>query len=64
MGILSTIFLVCALRTNLVFVGIFASLQICFYLLAAAFWVLAYVDPAKANLANTLVKVCPTPIPS
>ena len=38
MGLLSLIYLVCALRTNLVFVAIFLGLFMTFVLLAASYW--------------------------
>ncbi|KAF4977554.1 hypothetical protein FZEAL_5925 [Fusarium zealandicum] len=41
MGVLSFIFFVCSLRTNVVFAVIFFSLMFCFWCLAAAFWALA-----------------------
>jgi len=41
MGMVSLIFFICSLRTNVVFIVIFASLVCTFSLLAAAFWQLA-----------------------
>ncbi|KAK4992794.1 hypothetical protein LTR66_004468 [Elasticomyces elasticus] len=41
MGVLCLVYLVCALRTNLVFVGIFATLVPAFGCLAGAYWHLA-----------------------
>ncbi|KAF2836060.1 hypothetical protein M501DRAFT_282745 [Patellaria atrata CBS 101060] len=38
MGLLCLIYLICALRTNIVFVGIFATLLAAFCLLAGAYW--------------------------
>lgn len=38
MGLLSLIYLVCALRTNVVFVAIFLGLFMTFVLLAASYW--------------------------
>ena len=38
MGLLSLIYLVCALRTNLVFVAIFLGLLLTFVILTAAYW--------------------------
>ncbi|KAI5458151.1 GPR1/FUN34/yaaH family-domain-containing protein [Mariannaea sp. PMI_226] len=55
MGVLTTIFLVCSLRTNVVFVTIFFSLQLCFYLLTAGFWALARDFTGNADLANKLI---------
>ncbi|KAJ3519832.1 hypothetical protein NM208_g13967 [Fusarium decemcellulare] len=56
MGILSFIFFVCSFRTNLVFVTIFFSLMICFWLLTAAFWALASDFTGNAQLAQKLTK--------
>ena len=58
MGLLSTIFLVCALRTNVAFVVIFFALQFCFYLLTAAFWTIAQDPVGNAAVASKLTKVC------
>ncbi|KAH7133361.1 GPR1/FUN34/yaaH family-domain-containing protein [Dactylonectria estremocensis] len=55
MGVLTTIFLVCSLRTNVAFVVIFFSLMICFYLLTAGFWALARDAVGNAALANKLI---------
>lgn len=41
MGVLSLIYLVCALRTNIIFVTIFFGLFMTFLLLAASYWHLA-----------------------
>jgi succinate-acetate transporter protein len=41
MGVLSIVFLVCSLRTNLVFVIIFIGASLGFFLAAAAFWTTA-----------------------
>jgi succinate-acetate transporter protein len=41
MGILTLMYLICALRINLVFVIIFLFLDIAFFLLAAAYWLIA-----------------------
>lgn len=38
MGLLCLVYLICALRTNIVFVGIFATLVPAFGLLASVFW--------------------------
>jgi hypothetical protein len=40
-GVLSSIFLICSLRTNIVFVFIFIGATLGFYLAAGAFWTLA-----------------------
>lgn len=57
MGVLTTIFFVCSLRTNVAFVIIFFSLQICFYMLTAGFWALARDNVGNADLANKLIIV-------
>lgn len=57
MGVLTTIFFVCSLRTNVAFVVIFFSLQICFYMLTAGFWALARDNVGNADLANKLIIV-------
>ncbi|KAH7250612.1 hypothetical protein FSOLCH5_000217 [Fusarium solani] len=54
MGVLTFVFLICSLRTNLVFVAIFFSLWFCFMLLTAAFWTLAQDFTGKAKLAQKL----------
>lgn len=41
MGLMSFIYLVCALRTNLVFVAIFAGLLLTFVVLTGSYWHLA-----------------------
>jgi hypothetical protein len=41
MGALSFVYLICSLRTNIVFVGIFAAATLGFSLAAAAFWITA-----------------------
>lgn len=41
MGLMSFIYLVCALRTNLVFVAIFLGLLLTFVVLTGAYWQLA-----------------------
>ena len=45
-GILTTIYMVIALRTNIVFVIIFLFLDLALFLLAAAYWTLAEGDTA------------------
>ncbi|KAH6885744.1 GPR1/FUN34/yaaH family-domain-containing protein [Thelonectria olida] len=55
MGVLTTIFFVCSLRTNVVFVTIFFSLLLCFFLLTAGFWALADDFVGNAALANKLI---------
>lgn len=57
MGVLTFVFLICSLRTNLVFVAIFFSLWFCFMLLTAAFWTLAQDFTGKAKLAQRLTIV-------
>ena len=41
MGLMSFIYLICALRTNLVFIAIFFGLMMCFVLDTGAYWHLA-----------------------
>ncbi|KAM5341497.1 hypothetical protein ACJ41O_014528 [Fusarium nematophilum] len=53
-GMLAIIYLICALRTNVVFVIIFVSLIPALFLLAGAFWVLADDYVGNAALANRL----------
>ena len=59
MGVLSFIFLICAFRTNVVFVMIFFSLTFCFLMITAAFWALADDFTGNAKLAQKLLVVCP-----
>ncbi|RSL42715.1 hypothetical protein CEP54_015386 [Fusarium duplospermum] len=54
MGILALVFLVCALRTNVAFVVIFATLVPALFLLAGAFWVWAEDYAGNAKLAQRL----------
>ncbi|KAE8396345.1 Protein alcS [Aspergillus alliaceus] len=49
MAVLVTIYMICATRTNAVYVLIFASLIIVFVLLAAAYWRLADADTVTGN---------------
>lgn len=49
MALLMLIYSVCATRTNLVFVLIFASLILVFSLLAAAYWKLGLEDAVMGN---------------
>jgi hypothetical protein len=49
MGVLCLIYMVCALRTNLVFVGIFASLVPAFGCLTGAYWHLAQGNVSTAT---------------
>lgn len=58
MGVLSFIFLICAFRTNVVFVMIFFSLTFCFLMITAAFWALADDFTGNAKLAQKLLVVC------
>ena len=64
MGVLSFIFFLCALRTNIVFVMIFFSLTFCFLLITAAFWALAEDFTGNAVLAQKLLKVSPPSLPT
>ena len=51
MGLLSLVYLICALRTNVIFVAIFLGLFLTFVLLAASYWHLADGHPvASAQL--------------
>lgn len=52
MGVLCLIYMICALRTNIVFVLIFAGLVPAFGLLAGAYWHLA---EGNTGTANTLI---------
>jgi succinate-acetate transporter protein len=58
MGLLCLIYLVCSLRTNVVFVVIFFTLVLAFGCLAGSFWqnanAIANSDPAAAALAHRL----------
>lgn len=56
MAILMIIFLICATRTNAVFVLIFAALTMVFLLLTGAYWRLAVAD---SLVGNRLVVVSP-----
>jgi uncharacterized protein len=57
MGVLSLVFLICALRTNLVFVIIFASLVGVFGSLAGAYFLLAGNFTRNVAVAGTFVTV-------
>lgn len=48
MGLLSFIYLICALRTNLVFVAIFLGLLLTYAFLTASYWHLAMGNTAMA----------------
>lgn len=48
MGLLSLLYLVCALRTNMVFVTIFFGLFMCFVLLTGSYWNIAINQGAVA----------------
>jgi len=58
MGVLCFIYLICSLRTNIVFVVIFFTLVLAFSLLAAAYWYNAHAigsgDASAAALAGRL----------
>lgn len=60
MGVLCFIYLICSLRTNVVFVVIFFTLVCAFGLLAGAYWqnanAIGNADPAAARLAGRLQK--------
>ncbi|KAL8823598.1 MAG: hypothetical protein Q9191_005713 [Dirinaria sp. TL-2023a] len=49
MGLLSLMYLVCALRTNLVFVVIFLGLFLTFVLLAGSYWTLALAESVTSE---------------
>ncbi|GFF36851.1 protein alcS [Aspergillus udagawae] len=49
MGVLMLIFLICATRTNAVYVVIFATLTLVFVFLSAAYWRLAVADALVGN---------------
>jgi uncharacterized membrane protein len=51
------IFLICATRTNALYVAIFTTLTLVFVFLAGAYWRLAVAD---ALVGNRLVVVCPS----
>ena len=55
MGVLCLVYLICALRTNIVFLVIFATLVLAFGFLAGAYWQLAQ---GNAVLGGKLVVVC------
>ncbi|RFU80164.1 gpr1 [Trichoderma arundinaceum] len=57
MGMLCVVFLICSLRTNVVFFTIFLSLIIAFGLLTGAFWALADDFAGNAHYANKLLVV-------
>ena len=49
MGLMSFIYLICALRTNLVFVAIFLGLLLTFVVLTGSYWQLALGNSAMAH---------------
>lgn len=57
MGLMSLVFMICALRTNIVFVIIFLSLVVAFGLLTGAYWLLAADFEGNAELARRCVVV-------
>ena len=61
MGLISFIFLVCSLRTNIVFVFIFLSLLMAFCLLTGARWALAGDFVGNAAVARRCAIVSGTP---
>jgi len=58
MGVLCFIYMICALRTNVVFVIIFASLVPAFGLLTAAYWSLAKGNTASAETYQIAAGAC------
>lgn len=61
MGLLCLVYLICSIRTNIVFVIIFFCLVIAFGLLTGAYWLLAQDYAGNAAAAHKLVVVrkCP-----
>jgi succinate-acetate transporter protein len=57
MGVLTLVFLVCSLRTNVVLVIVFASLVGTFGALSAAYFLLAANFTRNSAMASTVVKV-------
>uniref|UniRef100_A0A8H7KCH5 Protein alcS n=1 Tax=Bionectria ochroleuca TaxID=29856 RepID=A0A8H7KCH5_BIOOC len=57
MGVLAFVYLICALRTNIVFVTIFLSLLPAFSMLTAAFWLQAEDFEGNAAKANQMFVV-------
>ena len=49
MGLMSLMYLVCALRTNIVFVAIFTGLTMVFLILTGSYWCLALGETEAAN---------------
>jgi succinate-acetate transporter protein len=60
MGVLCFIFLVCSLRTNVVFVVIFLSLMLAFFLLTGGYMALASDFTGNADKAGKLIIVSST----
>jgi hypothetical protein len=60
MGVLMLIFLICATRTNAVYVAIFTTLTLVFVFLSGAYWRLAVAD---AIVGNRLIVVRPSLLP-
>ena len=58
MGVLCFIYMICALRTNVVFVLIFAFLVPAFSLLTAAYWNLALGNTARAGTLQIAAGAC------
>jgi uncharacterized protein len=57
MAVLSFVFLICSLRTNICFFIIFLTLSLVFGLLTGAYWALAANYTANAAFAGRLVVV-------
>lgn len=57
MGLLMLIYTICATRTNIIYVVIFASLILVFALLAAAYWQLGKENEVLGNRL-TVVSSC------
>jgi hypothetical protein len=58
MGFLCLIYMICALRTNMVFFGIFLSLVAAFGCLAGAYWHLAEANVSKATTLIVAAGAC------
>lgn len=58
MGLLCFVYLICSVRTNIVFFLIFLSLVVAFSFLTGAYWALASDYMGNAVIAHKLVVVC------
>jgi succinate-acetate transporter protein len=57
MGLLSLVFLICSLRTNVAFFIIFLTLTIAFGLLTGAYWAMAEDFTGNAHFSHKLIVV-------